>query len=423
MVASKVLIVDDSRAITKLVSSIAQQAGFTPVVASCARDIEHVLDDPTHFLCACVDYNLPDAPNGEAIDFVLGQAIPTFVLTGHLSETIRDTILSKPVIDYVPKETVQSFDYVGRLLVRLRDNRNVKILLVDDAKSSRTFMLALLARHNFNVLEADNGKTALKVIQQHPDIKVVVTDNEMPEMNGINLVSEIRKSYSSDQMAIIGISGTNALSLSARFLKNGANDYLTKPFSHEEFFTRIFRNLEFIENVDKAKYAANHDFLTDLTNRRAFFELAPALAQQAFTQDQSCCIAIMDLDKFKSINDTYGHDTGDEVLVEMAKRLKSHFREQTIITSRFGGEEFCVFFSNVSKDEAAGRLEFFRHHLETFAFELSNGQPLAVTTSIGLSAIKPDSDNTQLVIDQAISQADQALYQAKHQGRNLLVEF
>ncbi|WP_111979036.1 diguanylate cyclase [Algibacillus agarilyticus] len=417
MADQKVLVIDDSTSILKVVSTIAKRVGFIPITAKSLRELETVLCEHTDFFCACVDYSLPDAPNGEAIDFVISQQIPAFVLTGNLNEGTRENILSKPIIDYIPKETIQSFDYVSRLLHRLKNNHQTKLLIVDDARSSRIFMQSLLVRHNFTVLEAENGQEALKVLSQKPDIKVVVTDNEMPVMNGIELVSAIRQQFSSDQIAIIGISGTRKQSLSARFLKTGANDYLTKPFTHEEFFTRIFRNLEFIENVATARHAANHDFLTNLTNRRHFFEVVPQLITDTRVNQHPCIVALMDLDKFKSVNDTYGHDVGDEVLIHMANRLMSHFREDNIITARFGGEEFCVFFANVTQAEAAGRLEFFRHHLESFPMELQSGDTLEVTTSIGVAQLKSNQ-----TIEQAITQADKGLFQAKDEGRNLMIE-
>ncbi|NTS76730.1 diguanylate cyclase [Catenovulum sp. SM1970] len=412
----KILVIDDSEFITKIITVVAHRAGYAPYVASSLKEAEAILEQSHNFACACVDYNLPDAPNGEAIDFVVSQDIQTFVLTGNLDETIRERILSKQVIDYIPKETAQSFDYVQRLLVRLRENREIRILVVDDSKSSRNYVKTLLKRQNFLIAEAENGQQALELLGQYDDIKLIITDHEMPVMSGIDLTSEARQTYEYERLAIIGISGSSSVSLSARFLKNGANDFLIKPFSQEEFYTRVFRNVEAIENIATARHAAEHDFLTDLLNRRAFFEKSAGMIDRAFSINQACAVALMDLDHFKQVNDTYGHDAGDTVLREMAHRLRQHFPEPNILVTRLGGEEFCVFIASCEQAEAAGRMEFFRHHLESFKFELPEKQ-LQVTTSIGLVMLEQGQ-----TLAKALTQADQALYKAKEAGRNTLFE-
>ncbi len=411
----KLLIIESNSSVAQVISVVAKRNSYKAYTAANLTELKAASIKPEDFSLACVDYNLPDANKGQAIDYIVELGIPCFVITDSLSEEIRTDILSKQVIDYIPKETIQSYDYIGKLLSRLRKNKTTRILVVDDSKSARSYIKSLLARHHFLIAEAENGQQALERLAEFDDIKLVITDHEMPIMGGIELVSEIRRKISSDKLAIIGVSGGTQKTLSARFLKNGANDFLAKTFGQEEFYTRIFKNLDYQEQVSKALHAANHDFLTNLSNRRYFFERIPQLLANNQKQNQPSCVAILDLDKFKSINDTYGHDIGDLVLKEVAHRLGSHFPEDNIIKSRFGGEEFCLFLSNVCQAEAAGRLEFFRHHLETFSFDLGQHK-LEVTTSIGLSRVENND------IDSAISLADLALYQAKNNGRNLLQE-
>ncbi|KMT65071.1 diguanylate cyclase domain-containing protein [Catenovulum maritimum] len=413
MSKEKVLIIDDNKSITRVVDAIAKKMGFLTAVVHSYRQLEQVITENNEFFCACVDFNLPDAPNGEAIDFVINQGIPAFVLTGQMDEQTRQTILSKPVIDYVPKETIQSFDYVGKLLARLKANEKIRILIVDDSASARIHLRSMLTRHNFLISEALNGVEALKVLETYNDIKLVVTDNEMPVMTGLQLVPEIRKKYEHQKLAIIAISSSNQSILSARFLKSGADDYLSKPFSAEEFYTRIFRNLEFIEHVEEVQFAVDHDFLTKMHNRRYFFEQSDIILNKMKETDSNAVFAILDLDHFKSVNDTYGHDAGDIILVQTAKRLKQHFPE--CLTARLGGEEFCILFPNTSSEEAIGRLEFLVHHFENFEFEIPD-KSLQVTLSIGMA------DCSDGHISETMKRADQALYRAKQNGRNQLVE-
>lgn len=407
-----ILIVNDNAAIAKRVESIATKLDFESIHVESYFQLEKILSIESDFFCACVDYSLPDAQNGEAIDFLISQNIPSFVLTSQLTETTRDAVLSKAVVDYIPAETIHSFDYIAKLLLRLRNNRDIRILIVDDALSARNYLKKLLLRHNFKVSEAEDGAQALALLQSHSDIKLVVTDQTMPNMTGIELVQKIRMQHSLEQLAIIAISATPKSIIAARFLKNGANDCLSKPFNPDEFYARIFCNLEYIEHVAEVQFAADHDYLTRLYNRRCFFEQA----KQALNDDNenSSALAIIDLDHFKQINDQYGHDAGDTVLVQTANRLQSHFRGSLV--ARFGGEEFCILLQQMSPDEALGRLEFLIHHLEHFEMKIPN-RSINITASVGFTVC--NSNN----LEKLIKQADIALYQAKNNGRNQVVEF
>ena len=116
--------------------------------------------------------------------------------------------------------------------------------MVDDSLTARNNICSLLKRRNFKVLSADNGARALKVLNDHPEIKMVITDQEMPGMDGIELIQNIRKNHLKNELIIIGISGANRGFQSARFIKNGADDFLRKPFCPEEFYCRIMHNIE-----------------------------------------------------------------------------------------------------------------------------------------------------------------------------------
>ncbi|MCU4677190.1 diguanylate cyclase [Catenovulum sp. 2E275] len=408
-----VLIVNSNPQTANRVAALVDKLGFSYQVIDCYFKLEKNLSLHEEYFCACTDINIKNAPNGEAIDLLTSHDIPTFVLTELLDESIRETVLAKTVIDYITTETIHSFDYVAKLLLRLKTNLSVRILIVDDASATRKYLKNLLVRHNFNVVEATSGEGALEKLNQYTDIKLVLTDQTMPKMSGIELVQAIRKKYSQEHLAIIAISATPKSIISARFLKNGANDCLAKPFNAEEFYARVFRNLEYIEYVAQVQFAARHDYLTKVYNRRTFFELAQNDIEESKNQIQAC-IAIIDLDYFKKINDQFGHDAGDIVLVETAKRITSHFRDA--IVARLGGEEFCIFLPDISLDEAYFRFEFLCHHFESFEFTIPN-KKIQVTASIGVSSCNAKT------LEQAMKQADLALYEAKSRGRNGVVSF
>ncbi len=352
---------------------------------------------------------MPDAPNGEAIPYILEHKVPSIVMTGMLDDTTRDNILRLPVIDYITKESKQAFHYLLSLLVKIQENHKVKILIVDDSSSSRTYLKHLLDRHNFNVLQANCGKAALEVLEENSDIKLIITDKEMPNMDGIELCNQVRAKYTKEEIGIIGVSGADSQALTAKFIKNGANDFLQKPFCLEEFYCRVLQNVEYIESIDIIRKQANSDFLTGLANRRYFFDTV----QPKINTKTPVTLAMMDIDNFKRINDTYGHDAGDIVLKEIAVLLNKHF-EKDFLPARLGGEEFSVFFDNCNFIAAVKKLNRFRAELANTQIDIGT-QEISCTVSIGVVYDKADC------LDNLMITADQRLYVAKGSGKNKVV--
>jgi len=407
----KVLVIEDSPTSMKVLCHLVSRAGLIPVSADSLSGAKQALANtsPQDYLCALVDYNLPDAPDGEAIDFTIQSFLPTVVITGRLDERTRDNVLSKDVVDYIPKENAQVYDYLSRLLLRLEKNKSIGVLVVDDSRLSRSMVTALLRRHNFTTYEAEDGHEGLTVLRQHGDIKLVITDENMPNMTGIEMVAELRNTFRKEDLAVIGVSGRGSSALSARFIKSGANDYIGKPYCHEEFFCRVIQNIEYVENIEAIKRAANTDDLTGLPNRRHFFTRVQTNLKMS---PKNITFAIADIDHFKAINDTHGHDVGDFALQSVAQKIKQHFKQYYV--SRFGGEEFCIYMFGLPEAEALLKLDSFRQDLAQSQFTKA-GKSINCTVSIGVCT-QFNGD-----IDVALKQADLNLYKAKEAGRNQIV--
>jgi diguanylate cyclase (GGDEF)-like protein len=408
----KVLIVEDSKTSMNLMRSLITKAKLRPICTTSLVEAKHVFSSsaPEEYLCAVVDFNLPDAPNGEAIDFAIESFLPTIVMTGSLDESTRTTILNKSVVDYIPKENAQVYEYLTRLLSRLDKNKKVGVLVVDDSRVSRHSMTALLRRHNFITFEAADAEQGMKSLRSHSNIKLAIIDENIPDMSGIQMISELRKSYSKEDLGIIGISSDTTSGLSARFIKSGATDYLYKPYCHEEFFCRIMQNVERLENIETIRRVANSDYLTGLPNRRHFFSRVDANLK---VTAKSQSLAIIDIDHFKKVNDTYGHDCGDYTLKELAKLVAEYFTDFT--AARFGGEEFCVYFSNIAPEKVLQIMEDFREAIanKILTFEKHS---LSCTVSIGLTHKSKGGINAMIRL------ADEHLYSAKNNGRNKVVD-
>lgn len=406
----RILLVDDGKVIPSVLKKkIENELHFTvDWVQSYSKTVTLIEKKESDFLAALVCLYLPDAPDGEIVDYVISKKIPTIVFTGEINEKIREKIWSKKVVDYVFKEGGHNIDYIISLVRRLNLNRFIKILVVDDSRLFRTQICDLLKIHLYNVLEARNGAEALKALGENPDIKMVITDYNMPEMDGSQLTWKIREKFSKQDLAIIGISGDNTLS--SRFIKIGANDFINKEFFSEEFYCRITQNIENIEHIAEIRDASNKDYLTGLFNRRYFFDLGSKLFANAKRMNMKILAAMIDIDYFKHVNDKYGHDAGDDVLKAVSDILKFRFRE-TDIVARFGGEEFCILASNMNDDQIFTIFDNIRKKIESTDINIRNNK-LNITVSIGICNKLPES------LNEMIKEADTMLYQAKTAGRN-----
>jgi len=410
--SQKLLVVEDSKAIAKVITQMAESLNFEVTVATSLAEVEKLLQGDTQYFMATVDYALPDAPHGEAIECILSRGIQAVVMTGKMDEDTRQKILAQPVIDYIPKENSQAFMYLRRIMQWQMTNYENGVLVVDDSLSARNHVVELLKRRNFKVYVAENGVRALEVLKENNDIRMVITDLEMPEMDGIVLTNEIRKLYSREKLAIIGISGANNGVHSARFIKNGADDFLRKPFCPEEFYCRMTQNIESLKNIEQIQKAANTDYLTDLPNRRAFFRESESRIHQYLANNIPFGLAMLDIDHFKKINDNFGHEAGDHILKVVALYMRKHFGNAML--GRLGGEEFAILLAGKDEDQLYNRLDDFRREIAVaqIAFE---EQHISFTVSIGVKFECCDD------LAKNLSEADSALYSAKENGRNQVI--
>lgn len=407
--SKKLLVVEDSIAISKIIQQIAESLNYDVTVAKSMSEVDRILEQNNDFFAATLDYSLPDAEDGEVIETVLSHNIPSVVMTGHMDEKTRNKILSFPVIDYIPKENSQAFMYLKRILFWQKTNKGTAVLVVDDSRAARNHVVELLKRRNFTVFVTDSGKKALEILSRNPSIKLVVTDLEMPEMDGIELTNEIRKHYNRDKLAVIGISGASNTMLSARFIKNGADDFLRKPFCPEEFYCRLMQNIENLYNIEQIQKAANTDYLTELPNRRSFFANSQAYLNKYIANDVQYALAMLDIDHFKKINDEYGHDAGDHILKVLSSFMRKHLT--SALLARLGGEEFAVLIPGIEQEQILNRLDDFRRELSVAPIHFEHHQ-IHCTVSMGVVF------NSRSALSEQLSEADVALYQAKENGRN-----
>lgn len=409
MMKERILLVEDNKALSKLIKrKMEDNLDFEIIQSYSLEETAALLEDNDDYFIALLDLNLPDAPDGEVVDLVLSYNIPSIILTGTIDEDVRDEMLKKEkVIDYVFKGNIEDVNYIFSLIERLSKNRDVKLMVVDDSQTVRKHIKNILQKHMFKVLIAAHGEEALNYLETNNDVKLILTDYNMPVINGIELTKQVRERFSKQEMAIISLTGSSEHLISAKFLKLGANDFITKPFSNEELICRINNTLEAQEAIEKLSQVANLDFLTNLYNRRYFFEHI----NDFINKYKNYAIAMLDIDYFKKINDNYGHDIGDMVLKHLAITLKNNTKGSDIV-ARFGGEEFCIALANVDEKNAVSFFVKLQNLISKEKITIKN-HAIKYTVSIGVTIKNKKED-----IQKLLKEADEALYEAKENGRN-----
>jgi diguanylate cyclase (GGDEF)-like protein len=296
---------------------------------------------------------------------------------------------------------------------------DVKILVADDSPIYRKLVEQSLSEEHYTVLLAKSGRQALDLFTEHQPA-LVITDWSMPDISGIELCQRIRRDYEQFYAYVILLTGNTDKEEVIEGLAAGADDYLTKPFHPGELQARVRVGRRIVdlhrEIQDKNRQLeemALTDSLTGLPNRRAIDFWASRQLRAAARHDFPIWVVMADLDHFKSINDTHGHDAGDIVLKSFAEILKSNTRSSNIC-GRLGGEEFLVVITHVEKENAAIAIERIRKQFAAQKFTVADSN-FGATASFGIAGIRATAcpDFSELV-----TRADAALYSAKRQGRN-----
>jgi len=409
----KVLVVDDSKTVLSLLKSELQQYDtIEPIfVQSHKEAMQKIREHQGNIQAAVLDYNLPDAPNGEVVLLANSHHIPSVILTGTLDEKVKDLILKSNVVDFILKDDPSSIHSAINSINRVLKNHETTVLVVDDSAVYRQTLSQSLKQMHLKIIEAKDGQEALDIMNSDKhDISLVITDYEMPRMDGVQLTFTLREKYNKDKLGIIAISASENENAISKFLKFGANDFINKPFTHNEVVTTINSNLELLDLFDQIKNLANKDFLTGAYNRRYFFDSGTAIFLKEKRKKKPLVVAMLDIDKFKNINDTYGHDVGDVAIKEIKRILDNTLRKSDLM-ARFGGEEFCILLENISLEDTHKLFERIRQRFESNRIDVGT-KTISYTVSIGVQFGLVDS------LEEMIRLADEALYFAKENGRN-----
>ncbi len=297
----------------------------------------------------------------------------------------------------------------------------MRVLIAEDDYTSRKILTAALSKWGHEPVVTEDGVSAWEALQQPGAPQLVLLDWDMPGMDGLDVCRRLRQDDSSSPAYVILLTGRGEKGDIVQGLEAGANDYLPKPYDQQELQARIGvgqRMLELqaklLDAMEALQHLAMHDSLTGVLNRRAILDRLKEEISRSRRTGAPLSVAMCDLDHFKQVNDTLGHQAGDEVLMTFARCAQSHLREYDSV-GRYGGEEFLVIASGLSGHGDGGAYERLREEIAGTTICTKAG-PAFITVSIGVA-----QGSGQSSVDSLLAAADAALYQAKARGRNCVI--
>jgi len=290
------------------------------------------------------------------------------------------------------------------------------LLIVDDENANLKVLTHILGSE-YTILTATSGASAIEKAKEFlPDL--ILLDILMPDMDGYTTLCEIKMSEDIQKIPVIFITGLASDEDEEKGLSLDAADYITKPFSATIVKLRVRNQVQIVNQMRTIECLSMIDQLTNLPNRRSFDERLNMEWKQAIRERTPISLLIADMDNFKFLNDTYGHQQGDIVLRKVAELLPRSFKRPGDFAARWGGEEFVVLLPNTPLDGAVELAEKIRADIEKMSIKAADGSEIKLTLCVGVNSLIPGNGTS---IDVFFANADKALYMAKDSGRNKVV--
>jgi len=451
---ARVLVVDDVPANVKLLEARLSAEYFDVITAMSGREALAICERAECDL-VLLDVMMPDMDGFEVCrrlkSSTLTHHIPVVMVTAldQPSDKLRgleagaDDFLTKPIPELALTARVRSLSRLKMVTDELRmravtsrdigiesperealadTGRGGRILIVDDRPASYERIAAMLSTEHEVEVETDANRALFHAADGNFDLLIISLDLE--NFDGLRLCSQLRSLERTRNIPVLGVTEPDNNARMVRGLEIGVNDFLMRPIDQNELLARArsqVRKRRYTErlrdNVQMSIEMAITDALTGLFNRRYMESHVATLVEQAAARSKPLTVMVLDIDYFKSINDTHGHDAGDDVLRDFALRIKRSIRGIDL-ACRYGGEEFVLVMPETDMAVAAMVAERLRRRIAAEPFSIQKGaKSVPVTISIGIAGLR-DKDDTAASV---LKRADQALYRAKRDGRNRVV--
>ena len=295
----------------------------------------------------------------------------------------------------------------------MEEGKKNSVLIVDD-ENSNILALTHILSPDYTVYAAKSGQKALEAAPKYmPD--VILLDILMPDMDGFSVIAELKNADKTRDIPVIFISGLDLDKDEERGLALGAADYISKPFSPAIVKLRVRNQIKMLNQYRIIEQISMIDELTAVPNRRGFTSRLDMEWVRAIRENTLISILILDVDKFKNYNDTYGHQQGDVALKTVARTISQTLHRPGDFAARWGGEEFVVLLPNTELEGAYRIAENIRRSVNRVVISCTDGAQTKVSVSIGINTQAPRLDGS---CERFFSEADKALYKAKESGRN-----
>lgn len=396
-------------------------------VSNLAEAKEAIKDNDYDFIFT--SYSLPDGSGIELAQYVRKQEIErpgVVLLTTEDKRSILNEALSAGITRIIFRANTAELQlFIRELADSDFDTQPLtgNILYIEDDPVVSKVIIAMLSEHNFKCTSATSGEDGLALFSEHSFDLVIADFFLVGNLNGLDIVNSIRQmGGKKSRTPIMVLSAQSADDRKIEILRCGANDYIAKPILEEELLVRatnLITQKKLFDRVDsqreQLRELAMTDQLTTLYNRHFLVRFAPKRLAEALRHRYSLSLLVIDIDHFKEINDTYGHEAGDSVLKEIANTLKRGCRKEDIAI-RLGGEEFLLLLPHCGEKDAIKKAEHLRQQME-----MLNPDGIPVTASFGVTCLdgaEYTSKKKRVDFSTMFVAADTAVYQAKNQGRN-----
>jgi diguanylate cyclase (GGDEF)-like protein len=304
----------------------------------------------------------------------------------------------------------------------------MKVLIADDSIVSRHMLEATVKKWGYTPVVACDGQQAWDILQREGAPQLAILDWVMPQLTGPEVCRLTRQQQKEGYTYILLLTSKNQREDLIEGMESGADDYITKPFNHHELQVRLRAGRRIVDLQTELlltqaalRQQATHDALTKVYNRSSIFEVLDKELVRGERENLPVGLALLDIDYFKSVNDTYGHIAGDATLVEAARRIKSSVRSYDSV-GRYGGEEFIIILPGCDEDCTQSQAERIRRNLAAEPMPLLDGAhsdvSLLITASFGATTALPGH---RISPETLLRVADECLYDAKRAGRNRVV--
>ena len=352
-------------------------------------------------------------------DDFLTKPVTDMALLSRVRSLARLKMLTDELTMRATTSTDMGLDVVGP--IDPADGQNGRILIVEDSVASAQRIASMLSRFHKVEVMADAQDALFRAADGEHDLAIVSLD--LKSYDGLRLCSQLRSLDRTRQLPILVLANPDDEARLNRGLDLGVNDYLMHPVDKNEALARVRTQVRRKRFSDRLRDSVQHtiemaitDALTGLHNRRYLERHLATLVDQAVKREKQVSVLVVDVDHFKSVNDTYGHDAGDAVLREFAQRVKQAVRGVDLV-ARYGGEEFVIAMPDTDAGLAYFVGERVRDRIASEAFVVGDGVSVDVTISVGIATVKSSNDTPASLL----RRADGALYGAKRGGRNRVV--